>query len=91
MIFDRIINEKYFIYYLFFFFFILELPVNSPLIHGTLAVVAQWQETLREELDNRGPPINYIPACAPDPTPTPGKPAIHKYRSLLEKSNTPFK
>ncbi|KAK9294166.1 hypothetical protein QLX08_011144 [Tetragonisca angustula] len=68
-----------------------ELPVNSPLIHGTLAVVAQWQETLREELDNRGPPpINYIPGCAPDPTPTPGKPAIHKYRSLLEKSNTPF-
>ncbi|XP_024225203.1 dmX-like protein 2 isoform X2 [Bombus impatiens] len=68
-----------------------ELPVNSPLIHGTLAVVAQWQETLRDELDNRGPPpINYIPGCAPDPAPTPGKPAIHKYRSLLEKSNTPF-
>ena len=68
-----------------------ELPVNSPLIHGTLAVVAQWQETLRDELDNRGPPpINYIPGCTPDPAPTPGKPAIHKYRSLLEKSNTPF-
>ncbi|XP_026671186.1 dmX-like protein 2 isoform X3 [Ceratina calcarata] len=68
-----------------------ELPVNSPLIHGTLAVVAQWQETLREEVDGRGPPpINYIPGCAPDPAPTPGKPAIHKYRSLLEKSNTPF-
>ncbi|XP_033329143.2 rabconnectin-3 alpha isoform X7 [Megalopta genalis] len=68
-----------------------ELPVSSPLIHGTLAVVAQWQETLREELDNKGPPpINYIPGCAPDPTPTPGKPAIHKYRSLLEKGNTPF-
>ncbi|XP_034195925.2 rabconnectin-3 alpha isoform X1 [Osmia lignaria lignaria] len=68
-----------------------ELPVNSPLIHGTLAVVAQWQETLREELDSKGPPlVNYIPGCAPDPTPTPGKPAIHKYRSLLEKGNTPF-
>ncbi|XP_076665130.1 rabconnectin-3 alpha isoform X3 [Andrena cerasifolii] len=68
-----------------------ELPVSSPLIHGTLAVVAQWQEALREELDGRGPPpINYIPGCAPDPTPTPGKPAIHKYRSLLEKGNTPF-
>ncbi|XP_053977802.1 dmX-like protein 2 isoform X7 [Hylaeus volcanicus] len=68
-----------------------ELPVSSPLIHGTLAVVAQWQETLREELDGRGPPpINYIPGCAPDPTPTPGKPAIHKYRSLVEKGNTPF-
>ncbi|XP_076387678.1 rabconnectin-3 alpha isoform X3 [Megachile rotundata] len=68
-----------------------ELPVNSPLIHGTMAIVAQWQETLREELDNKGPPsVNYIPGCAPDPTPTPGKPAIHKYRSLLEKGNTPF-
>lgn len=69
-----------------------ELPVSSPLIHGMLAVVAQWQEALRGELDSRGPPpINYIPGCAPDPTPTPGKPAIHKYRSLLEKGNTPFK
>lgn len=69
-----------------------ELPVSSPLIHGTLAVVSQWQEKLREELDNKGPPpINYIPGCAPDPIPTPGKPAIHKYRSLLDRGNTPFK
>ncbi|KAK0178125.1 hypothetical protein PV328_002103 [Microctonus aethiopoides] len=68
-----------------------ELPVSSPLIHGTLSVVALWEETLREELESRGPPpANYIPGCAPDPTPSPGKPAIHKYRSLLEKGNTPF-
>ncbi|XP_058802358.1 dmX-like protein 2 isoform X2 [Phymastichus coffea] len=68
-----------------------ELPVSSPLIHGTLGVVVQWQESLREELDTKGPPpANYIPGCAPDPVPTPGKPAIHKYRSLLEKGNTPF-
>lgn len=69
-----------------------ELPVSSPLIHGTLGIVAQWQESLREELDSKGPaPANYISGCAPDPVPTPGKPAIHKYRSLLEKDNTPFK
>ncbi|KAL6428111.1 hypothetical protein ACFW04_008468 [Cataglyphis niger] len=68
-----------------------ELPVSSPLIHGTLGVVAQWQDSLREELELRGPPsATYIPGCAPDPSPTPGKPAIHKYRSLLEKGNTPF-
>ncbi|XP_012281901.1 dmX-like protein 2 isoform X2 [Orussus abietinus] len=68
-----------------------ELPVSSPLIHGTLGIVAQWQESLREELEAKSPaPANYIPGCAPDPTPTPGKPAIHKYRSLLEKGNTPF-
>ncbi|KYM98277.1 DmX-like protein 2 [Cyphomyrmex costatus] len=69
-----------------------ELPVSSPLTHGTLGIVAQWQESLREELELKGPPpANYIPGCAPDPSPTPGKPAIHKYRSLLEKGNTPFK
>ncbi|KYN09879.1 DmX-like protein 2 [Trachymyrmex cornetzi] len=68
-----------------------ELPVSSPLTHGTLGIVAQWQESLREELELKGPPpANYIPGCAPDPSPTPGKPAIHKYRSLLEKGNTPF-
>lgn len=69
-----------------------ELPVSSPLIHGTMGRVVQWQESLREELENRGPaPVNYIPGCAPDPVTTPGKSAIHKYRSLLERGNTPFK
>ncbi|XP_015601429.1 dmX-like protein 2 isoform X2 [Cephus cinctus] len=68
-----------------------ELPVSSPLIHGTLGIVAQWQEALREELEAKGPPpANYIPGCAPDPAATPGRPAIHKYRSLLERGNTPF-
>ncbi|KAJ8668951.1 hypothetical protein QAD02_000210 [Eretmocerus hayati] len=68
-----------------------ELPVSSPLIHGVLGIVVQWQESLKEELENRGPPsATFIPGCAPDPVPTPGKPAIHKYRSLLERGNTPF-
>ncbi|PSN54280.1 DmX-like protein 2 [Blattella germanica] len=41
-----------------------ELPVCSPLIHGTLRVVSQWQDMLTEELDlRRPPPADYIPGC----------------------------
>lgn len=69
--------------------FLSELPVCSPLIHGVLRGLAQWQENLKEELDARGPaPVDYIPGCYVESTAT--GPAIHKYRSLLEKSNTPF-
>ncbi|XP_044575804.1 dmX-like protein 2 isoform X2 [Cotesia glomerata] len=68
-----------------------ELPVSSPLIHAILGVVAQWEDSLRDELEAKGPPpSNYILGCTPDPNPLPGKPAIHKYRALLEKENTPF-
>ncbi|KAG8041870.1 hypothetical protein G9C98_007174 [Cotesia typhae] len=68
-----------------------ELPVSSPLIHAILGVVAQWEDSLRDELEVKGsPPSNYILGCTPDPNPSPGKPAIHKYRALLEKENTPF-
>lgn len=66
-----------------------ELPVCSPLIHCTLRVVSQWQDMLNEELDSRRPPpADYIPGCFVE-TNAAG-PAIHKYRSLLEKCNTPF-
>lgn len=66
-----------------------ELPVCSPLIHCTLRVVTQWQDMLNEELDSRRPPpVDYIPGCFVE-TNAAG-PAIHKYRSLLEKCNTPF-
>ncbi|GLH09347.1 Uncharacterized protein GBIM_14433 [Gryllus bimaculatus] len=66
-----------------------ELPVLSPLVHGVLRTVAQWQELLADELDQRRPPpADYIPGCYVEPTTT--GPAIHKYRSLLEASNTPF-
>lgn len=66
-----------------------ELPVCSPLIHCTLRVVTQWQDMLNEELDlRRPPPAHYIPGCFVE-TNAAG-PAIHKYRSLLEKCNTPF-
>ncbi|XP_014244478.1 dmX-like protein 2 isoform X1 [Cimex lectularius] len=70
-----------------------ELPVCSPLIHGILRVVSQWQEILKEDLEARGPPPpRYIPGCYVEPTPLgqPTGPAIMKYRSILEKGNTPF-
>ncbi|XP_054286224.1 dmX-like protein 2 isoform X3 [Macrosteles quadrilineatus] len=66
-----------------------ELPVSSPLIHGVLRVVSQWEEVLKSELESRGPPpADYIPGCYVE-TATTGPP-INKYRSLLDKNNTPF-
>lgn len=48
-----------------------------------------WIEILTEELAIRGPvPIDFIPGCFIE-SDVKG-PAIHKYRSLLEKNNTPF-
>ena len=66
-----------------------ELPVCSPLIHGTLRSLAIWQELIKEELEHRGPAsADYIPGCFIE-SENKG-PAIHKYRSLLERNNTPF-
>lgn len=66
-----------------------ELPVASPLIHATLRTLAMWQEILRDELENRGPAsVDYIPGCFIESEAK--GPAIHKYRSLMEKNNTPF-
>ncbi|XP_046400831.1 dmX-like protein 2 isoform X2 [Ischnura elegans] len=67
-----------------------ELPVCSPLVHGVLRVVGQWQDMLKEDLESRGaPPQDYIPGCFVESSATSG-PAIHKYRSLLDRYNTPF-
>ncbi|XP_055700241.1 dmX-like protein 2 isoform X2 [Phlebotomus papatasi] len=66
-----------------------ELPVASPLIHGILRTMSTWQDALREEVESRGPaPVDFIPGCYVESEAK--GPAIHKYRSLLEKSNTPF-
>ncbi|XP_055535273.1 dmX-like protein 2 isoform X2 [Wyeomyia smithii] len=66
-----------------------ELPVCSPLIHAVLRALSSWQELLKEELENRGPAsVDYIPGCFVESEAK--GPAILKYRSLLEKSNTPF-
>lgn len=73
----------------FFVFLIAELPVASPLTHGILRTLSSWQEILKEELANRGPaPMDFIPGCFVE-SEIKG-PAIHKYRSLLERGNTPF-
>lgn len=74
---------------IFHVFFPLELPVASPLTHGVLRRLNAWIEILKEELAMRGPaPLDFIPGCFIE-SDVKG-PAIHKYRSLLEKSNTPF-
>lgn len=66
-----------------------ELPVCSPLIHGTLRSLSIWQELLKEELEHRGPAsADFIPGCFIEGE-TKG-PSINKYRSLLERDNTPF-
>lgn len=66
-----------------------ELPVASPLTHGVLRTLNRWQEILKEELAARGPaPLDFIPGCFIESDAK--GPAIHKYRSLLERSNTPF-
>lgn len=66
-----------------------ELPVCSPLIHGALRSLTIWQELIKDELEQRGPAsADYIPGCFVE-SDTKG-PSIQKYRSLLEKQNTPF-
>ncbi|XP_058066512.1 dmX-like protein 1 [Anopheles bellator] len=66
-----------------------ELPVCSPLVHGILRSLSAWQDLLKDELENRGPAsVDYIPGCFVESEAK--GPAIHKYRSLLERSNTPF-
>lgn len=66
-----------------------ELPVCSPLIHATLRSLAIWQELIKEGLEQRGPAsADYIPGCFIE-SENKG-PSIHKYRSLLERNNTPF-
>lgn len=66
-----------------------ELPVASPLTHGVLRTLNRWQELLKEELAVRGPAsLDFIPGCFVESDAK--GPAIHKYRSLLEKGNTPF-
>lgn len=70
-----------------------ELPVASPLIHGVMRVVQHWTDIVKEDVESRGPPPpRYIPGCYVEPLPlgqNPG-PAIHKYRTILERGNTPF-
>ncbi|KAH8272248.1 hypothetical protein KR044_013165 [Drosophila immigrans] len=66
-----------------------DLPVISPLSHEVLRTLNRWQEFALNDLISRGPPSrHYIPGCYAE-SGINGL-AIHKYRSLLNKDNTPF-
>ncbi|XP_026847140.1 dmX-like protein 2 [Drosophila persimilis] len=66
-----------------------DLPVISPLSHEVLRTLNRWQEFALSDLIARGPPTRqYIPGCYAE-SGINGL-AIHKYRSLLNKDNTPF-
>uniref|UniRef100_A0A0P4VQG0 Uncharacterized protein n=1 Tax=Scylla olivacea TaxID=85551 RepID=A0A0P4VQG0_SCYOL len=67
----------------------MELPMQSPLLHSILRAVDQWIDSLVQHIEGkRGPPPEYIPGCFAE-TQVVG-PAILKYRALLETHNTPF-
>ncbi|XP_017016237.2 dmX-like protein 2 [Drosophila takahashii] len=66
-----------------------DLPVISPLSHEVLRTLNRWNDFALADLIGRGPPSrNYIPGCYAE-SGINGL-AIHKYRSLLNKDNTPF-
>lgn len=76
--------------FLIIIFLHLELPVASPLVHAILRSLAKWQEILCEDIEAKGPaPQDFIPGIFIETEAT--GPAIHKYRTLLERQNTPFK
>ncbi|XP_065362975.1 dmX-like protein 2 [Calliphora vicina] len=66
-----------------------DLPVLSPLSHEVLRTLNRWQDMAQKILTSKGPPNDeYIPGCQLN-SGVPGI-SIHKYRSLLNKDNTPF-
>lgn len=66
-----------------------DLPVISPLSHEVLRTLNRWQDFALSDLIGRGPPSrSYIPGCYAE-SGINGL-GIHKYRSLLNKDNTPF-
>lgn len=61
----------------------------SPLSHEVLRTLNRWQDFALSDLIGRGPPSrSYIPGCYAE-SGINGL-GIHKYRSLLNKDNTPF-
>ncbi|KNC33790.1 hypothetical protein FF38_09709 [Lucilia cuprina] len=75
-----------------------DLPVLSPLSHEVLRTLNRWQDMAQKILTSKGPPNDdYIPVLTSKSfvkgcqlnSGVPGI-SIHKYRSLLNKDNTPF-
>lgn len=66
-----------------------DLPVLSPLSHELLRTLRRWQDfAINVLITNGPPPENFIPGCFVESSGL--GPPIHKYRSLLNKDNTPF-
>lgn len=65
-----------------------ELSHVSPYLDGVLRVLTVWQERLFRELEDVSPaPPNFLPNTVVESL---AGPPIHKYRALLEPTNTPF-
>jgi hypothetical protein len=65
-----------------------ELSHISPYLDGVIRVFIVWQERLFKELEAVSPaPMHFLPNSVVESL---AGPPIHKYRALLEPSNTPF-
>ena len=71
-------------------FSLVELAVQSPLLHSALVTLGAWGSELTADIEAlHGPPPEYIPGCFAQAA-APGGQALSKYRALLEMHNTPF-
>jgi hypothetical protein len=69
-------------------FFLSELSHISPYLDGVIRVLNVWQVRLFKELESRAPPpVNFLQNAAVESV---TGPPIHKYRALLDPTNTPF-
>ncbi|OXA37046.1 DmX-like protein 2 [Folsomia candida] len=65
-----------------------ELSHISPYLDGLIRVFTVWQERLFREVEGVSPaPMNFLPNTVVESL---AGPPIHKYRALLEPTNTPF-
>lgn len=65
-----------------------ELSHISPFLDGVMRVFTVWEQQLFKELEVVSPaPLNYLQNATVENL---SGPPIHKYRALLEPSNTPF-
>ena len=65
------------------------MPINSHLIHSALKRIEHWRKKLKNDLDEKIPPENYMPECQIEPVNV-NDPILKKYRKLLDQRNSPF-
>ncbi|KRY70236.1 DmX-like protein 2 [Trichinella pseudospiralis] len=68
-----------------------ELGSTSPLVYSCLKMLNCWANILTSQLNNfpGGCPDHFLPSS--DLNDITGGPALHKYRTILEPQNTPFR